>query len=275
LTQHETHLPPLDLPYGNGTKARWAINPEGNLLVFVHGFKGSAVDTWKGFPSQLAPHAKIHGYDLVYFGYESVVQTAGESANQLHRFLDDVLTKTDRTVNKSLGGYDISFRREKEWAYKEVVLVGHSLGACVIRRAMLNQLQGGRNSWSIDGIKMLWFAPAHSGARIFRLLTAASLGFSVGGLDSLATFFAPSLQDLSPGSDFLRKLRDETDELREKFPFLNANLTFWAWKDKVVLNDPFKGDVAPFEEVRGVNHISICKPNAYGRTVELLLDELP
>lgn len=270
----ETHFPPLNLRFGKGTQARWAIRPKNKLLVFAHGFNGAALDTWKGFPEQLAPHAKIHGYDIIYFGYESVAQTVGESANQLHIFLDEILTKTARTVNCSVSEYDASRRRAQNWKYNEVVMVGHSLGACVIRRALLNQLQGGKHQWQAR-IKMIWFAPAHGGARIFRLLTAAILGFPIGGLNKVATFFAPVLEELAPGSAFLNELRNETSELREKHPELNAPLTIWAWKDKVVLNKPFKGDTAPFKEVRGVNHISVCKPTAHGKTVQFLLEELP
>jgi pimeloyl-ACP methyl ester carboxylesterase len=270
----ETHFPPLNLRFGKGTQARWAIQPKNKLLVFTHGFNGAALNTWKGFPEQLAPHAKIHGYDIVYFGYESVAQTVGESANQLHTFLDEILTKTASTVNASLSEYDASQRRDKNWNYDEVVMVGHSLGACVIRRALLNQLQGGKHKWQ-PRIRMIWFAPAHGGARIFRLLTAAMLGFPVGGLNKVATFLAPVLEELAPGSDFLKELREETSELRKKHPELNAPLTFWALKDKVVLNKPFKGDGAPYKEVSGVNHMSVCKPTGHDGTVQLLLQELP
>jgi len=56
---------------------------------------------------------------------------------------------------------------------------------------------------------------------------------------------------------------------------LSAPRTFWAWRDKVVLNTLFNGDVAPAFQVKGVSHISICKPNGKNQTIEQLLEVIP
>ncbi|HXJ59250.1 MAG TPA: hypothetical protein VNU68_21540 [Verrucomicrobiae bacterium] len=249
------------------------MSPQGRLLVFVHGFKGSAVDTWGGFPEQLCLHNEAKGYDLVCFGYDSARQTAGESANQLQKFLNELLFNTARVVNRSIEEYDSRLRRESKWNYKAMVIVGHSLGACISRRAMLNQLRSGTGRWP-ERTKLVWFAPAHCGARLFRLVTAATLGVSLEFIDGVAAFAWPVLKDLQEDSKFLEELREHTEELQDNTPNLCSPLTFWAWKDKVVINGCFGKDKTPFEEIRGASHVSICKPTGNDKTVRLLLKEL-
>lgn len=271
---NDSYLPPLDLPYGFGTQARWATEPNKKLIVFVHGFKGAAASTWGRLPDLVSMHPDAKGYDLVSFGYESVVQTAVESANQLHAFLDELLADSQKVVNRSIvNGYDGDFQRKASWKYDKIVLVGHSLGACVVRRALLNHLRSGSGIWP-NKIKLVWFAPAHCGARLFRLWAMVTLGLSVDGLDKVATYFGPVLKDLAEESKFLRQLEDQTEALCGTNPELNSPLTLWAWKDKVVVNDIFAKDKTPFEEIRGVNHVSICKPPTYDKRVDLLLKEL-
>lgn len=271
--RRETHMPPLDLPFGDGTNVRWSKKPAGQLLVFVHGFKGGAVSTWGGYPDQLCLHPEASGYDVVRFGYDSVGQTAAESAGELQRFLDELLVDhTVRITNRSVEEYDASLKRKSDWRYNRLVLVGHSLGACVVRRAVLNQLRSGKR-WPMKK-KLVWFAPAHRGARLMRLLTAVSVGIPIGGLDAAAKFFSPVLGDLEEESVFLKTLLEQTNDMCGSEPELKAPLTFWAWKDKVVVNDDFAQDKTPPEQIRGVSHVSICKSTRFDKTVAKMLKEL-
>jgi len=107
FVRNETHTPPYRLqsprgrPYGRETVAYWSYNPEQKLIVFVHGFKGAAIATWVDFPGQLTLHRPTQGYDMVFFGYDSVTQNAGESANDLHTCTNDLLFKSSEIFNKS------------------------------------------------------------------------------------------------------------------------------------------------------------------------------
>jgi hypothetical protein len=120
----------------------------------------------------------------------------------------------------------------------------------------------------------VWFAPAHCGARIFRLWSLVTIGLPLEGVDKLATFFAPVLADLAEDSKFLERLLEQSEKLVPTNPELNAPLTFWAWKDKVVLNCEFGTDKTPYEKITGVNHISICKEKGLSKTLPALLNEL-
>jgi hypothetical protein len=276
---HDEHTPPLDIPFGSGTKVRWAIDAATptKLLVFVHGFKGAAITTWGSLPDELCvSSSKLDYYDIVRFGYPSVVQTASESAHELQRLLDKLLLSSTAPsfVNRSLKQYDHSIKpRSPTWKYSSVVLVGHSLGACVIRRAVLNQLRSGKKKWP-QKLKLIWFAPAHRGVRLFRLWSLVTVGVPLQGIDKLASFFAPVLTDLAEDSDFLKELLKQTEDLAPANSSLNAPLTFWAWKDKVVVNREFGTDKTPYENIKGVNHVSICKEKASDRTLVHLLEEL-
>lgn len=214
------------------------------------------------------------GYDLVFFGYDSVSQGAGESANDLHGCLDSLHSKTSNVANATLEEYDSNLRRPAGFGYDKLVLVGHSLGACVIRSAMLSHLNGGRGQWPA-ATSIVLFAPAHHGAKIGRLVLACTLGIGrAAALFQAATYAAPVLKDLREDSEYLKNLKTDTVKDCAKSPQLNATRTFWAKKDKVVTNDAFASDIKPAINVPGATHTSICKPTGYYGIVRHLIEEM-
>ncbi len=264
------HLPPLPLSYGAGTKALWSKEPNGKLLVFVHGFGGNALTTWGLLPVLLSIRKEVKGYDIVFFGYESLKLNAYECAEHLQKCLDDLLSKKKEVAHESIRNHDPAYVGSVPRTYREMVLVGHSLGACVIRRAMLNEVRSGEGSWPTR-TKMIWFAPAHCGARVILLLTAVSLNLQVKGLSQVAEFFCPSLKDLTPKSDFLKELLDETTDVCKTDARLISRLTIRAKNDLVVLNKPFAKDRTPAVSIAKASHMSVCKPKGFdGALMELL-----
>jgi hypothetical protein len=262
----DTHTPPFNLErFGIGTHAYWSLNPTGKLLVLVHGFKGAAGTTWLGLLQNLILQPQAAGCDIISFGYDSVRQTGGESAMELQIFLDKLFVKTSQVINQSFDDYGSKMRRPENWKYSQIVIAAHSLGACVSRRALLNQIQSGRNKWEVE-IRLAWFAPAHRGAKIGALLCAVTNLIPSGlgkFIDVGAKYFSPALKDLEPGSEFLTELLDDTKKLCDEHLSLNAPITFWVLRDKVVTNGTFAKDVVPFEFVDGSDHVSICKLDDY------------
>lgn len=270
-----SHTPPFTLKAGVKTQVRWARKPgnEGKLLILVHGFKGSATHTWENLPGLLCLAPAMAEYDIVCYGYDSLKYNADESANDFHGFVNHLLDEPTRHVNALAADFDRKLKRGASFQYSQLCLIGHSLGACVIRRALLNQLIGGARPWP-KATKTIFYAPAHGGARILLLWSAATFGVQIVNIDSAAKFLVPALQDLEKGSDFLNKLESQTKELCETHACLKAPLTFWAPGDRVVFNECFAADKTPTKKIPGTTHISVCKPERRDEYVELLIKEI-
>jgi triacylglycerol esterase/lipase EstA (alpha/beta hydrolase family) len=164
---------PKPLPFGLDSRAYWAFEPEGVLLVFVHGFKGTAQATWMEFPRRLDANQKCRGCDLVFYGYDGVRTRASISAGNFRKFMNQLCTGP-AFANRYLHP---SVHRPNGLQYKKVVLVGHSLGSIVIRQALLDAHLR-REVWGQE-IETILFAPAHSGANVSRLLGETVIGLKV------------------------------------------------------------------------------------------------
>src|SRR6266404_521895 len=131
----QTHWSLRRISAGQNSMAEWAVQPEGNALVFVHGFKGSAVGTWTEFPTLMRDQARCSGWDLIFYGYDGVRTRATNSAGHLREWLEILSTNPLSIINPTL---DEEVRRGAGFAYKRIILVAHSLGAIVSRQALLD-----------------------------------------------------------------------------------------------------------------------------------------
>jgi hypothetical protein len=163
------------------------------------------------------------------------------------------------------------------------------MGAIVARRALLDSGERAEPALRLtDGefakIRMLFFAPAHSGSRI-PLLIGSGLGLdNLPGAQlagALLKIWMRSLRDLEEGSSTLRKLAaDATGEISSRASrnvatdHLRARV-YHARSDRVVVQNDFDPDY-PFEPVMGKNHRTICKPlEGYRTPIEALSAMLP
>ena len=110
------------------SQAHWAVNGDGTLVVFVHGFGGSAAGTWAHFPSLLVGRDDCKGIDLVYFGYESKKGQAYTPSGALFDFLDELILNPAEIYNWSSPS---NTPREETFKYRRVFPVAHSLGAII------------------------------------------------------------------------------------------------------------------------------------------------
>ena len=255
----QTHFAPTLLPYGQKTQAYWAIKPARKLVIFVHGFGGSAVGTWKEFPDLLPKQKRCAGWDIVYYGYDGLYTQANISAQGFHGFLHEMGSNPAHVINPTIS----SGQRKPLFSYNSILIVAHSLGAVVARRALLNALQQNR-PW-LSHTEMVLFAPAHMGADTIALGGEAISVIPYLGavLAATAKFKFQPLRDLQPGSATLIGLEKETLNALQQgnAPYLTARDVYIGDKERIVVTQAFCND-PPLTLVPGKTHTSVCKPNS-------------
>jgi len=195
-------------------------------------------------------------HDVVFYGYDSLRLRATVAAAQLREFLQDLCLAGDATVNGTL---EPDLHRSG-FLPERIVLVAHSLGAVVCRRAMLDARSDGQD-WA-HKVSLGFFAPAHMGAHVLGLVGGV-LGLSKLPLAPIAKWRFPILSELEEGSGFLKDLRGETEKAVEKggADFLRARALAICEYDDVVNCQPFSSyDASP--TVLSRDHLQICKPDA-------------
>lgn len=272
-----SHYAPLSLQLdiARGTRIRFAHNPCGRVIVFVHGFKGNATDTWVDFPTMTPDRANCSGADLIFYQYDSLKTQPTITAGLLRKFIQSLWMDAAAISNATLPS---AAHRPSRFRYEKLTLVAHSLGAVVTRLAMIDAIRARPmpDPW-VCQTKLFLFAPAHKGAEITRLAVEGLSGLPVIGayLNPLFSLFRqryPVLRALVPGSTVLRELEERTIELLRApggAPLRAAGVV-WGQHDNVVENLVF-GDDPPSEVILGKGHLDVCKPSReFTRPLELL-----
>jgi pimeloyl-ACP methyl ester carboxylesterase len=162
------HSASIEIRHGINSMAYFAFEPPASLLIFIHGFGGNAIGTWNHFPSLLLMDDDFKKSDIVFYGYDTFCGQAGDHAAEFYHFLDKI------TCPRLNGILPIN-QGLNERIYKNILLVAHSLGAIILRQALLLAEIDNR-SW-LDKTTMALFAPAHNGANIIPLAKEALPGF--------------------------------------------------------------------------------------------------
>ena len=84
------HGPLVPVPGFRPSQARWANEPDGRAVVFVHGFNGKAVGTWKGFETLLPQRPEAVGTDLLFYGYDTFRDSTPLASQKLRELLDQL-----------------------------------------------------------------------------------------------------------------------------------------------------------------------------------------
>lgn len=259
----QTHYTVRKLPWGSESIVRWATEPVGRAVVFVHGFGGEALGTWDQFATLLPLQPQAAGRDLFFYGYDSLVAQAPVSAAELRDFLQTLWT--DPVAGVILPSVQDARRADPAFRYNHVTLVAHSLGAVVVREALVQAAMDTPPAPWLKDVSLVLFAPAHTGAAILDLANEA-LGAMPARFGAAAAAgakaYAQVLRDLERGSDMLEKLRDDTDELLGKgYDSLRAKVVVLGQKDRIVQAVRFCKDPGP-TIVADKGHIGVCKPDA-------------
>lgn len=233
--------------------------------MFVHGFFGDCIETWGQFPDLCDSRDLGAGRDiwarsdLYFYDYGAEKDFVTRSASGLAQFLKRIFPRPEMPLFElpDLGAPKI---RDPWLAYSRVILVGHSLGAVVIRECLQNQLRP-------SNFKEV---PAWASVCELRLFAAAHLGFQCAGWKEFLFRMAPkyitsiptisrAFNDLQKTSDVLVNLKPRTEELAQAHPQVAALLMYGSNEDFVT---PGYFDCDPNLEWRdGHDHVTICKPD--------------
>jgi hypothetical protein len=153
------------------------------------------------------------------------------------------------------------------------------MGAVVVRRALLDLDRAGMKKRERKAIRLLFFAPAHRGSTLSKLI-ASGLGFDFLPGSSLIgqalTVHYRSLRDLEEESQALDLLHEDSVAARARRKLRresDADLRAYvlhARNDKVVVQDRFDEDDSG-RPIGHRNHRSVCKPEgAYRRPIDEL-----
>lgn len=233
----------------------FAKQPARRLLVFVHGFGGQASATWAGTETTLVADARAATSDLVYFGYRSLHAQPEMSAGTLRQFLHVAAGSSPAWTTLAHRALGATLSRD----YDKVLLIAHSLGAPVARRALLDAIRE-RAGW-VGKTQLQLFAPAHLGAYLHKV--RKELGGITGliaSLTALAKLKVLSLDGLEPGSAFLTQLlEDSRSELANGWHAqIKARQVIFGDGENVVMTQRFLED-PPVTVWAGEDHCSVCR----------------
>ncbi|MBX3252720.1 MAG: hypothetical protein KF862_01165 [Chitinophagaceae bacterium] len=249
-----SHTPPIFIRHGKNSSAFLTLDNPTNLVIFVHGFNGKATGTWDEFPNLIRNNNDFTNSDIIFYGYDSLKGQANNNAVKFYRTLISVCESNPNNLGFKRDGLTANF------SYQRILIVAHSLGAVIVRRALLNA-KSENKPW-LQNCRMILFAPAHRGARIQNLVAESlpTVGKILAGLGFLTI---PVLDDLRPNSQTIQNLiTDSQGHLNQNAgQFTIAHEVVWANNEIVVHNDQFCNDpVATL--IDNKSHTSVCKPKA-------------
>jgi alpha-beta hydrolase superfamily lysophospholipase len=243
-----------------------SVHRPSRLIVFVHGFYGGAVDTWRDFPDAQDPWWEAS--DLLFVGYDSFRDNIVGAASRLRRRLPDFYP---HLPDRYLMAGSARVRSSSEDPYGELCVVGHSLGGVLLRRALCDAARHWETARETDEHAE---RPPILAADL-RLFSPASAGFQASGwlgllraspawaVVRLHLSRSSAFNDLQQDSIILRETRSRTEALvgadRDRFSALRADV-LWANPDEVVVTECYTTDRSE-DCIDGQNHQSVCKPN--------------
>jgi hypothetical protein len=255
-------------------------------VVFVHGFLGDSQGTWLNFQEFICkPAASGEPWtncDVFFFTYPSFRQDITESATQLLGFLNHIFPRPPADMFKTakhvpgLPDIYIDLRRDKP-RYSRLVLVAHSEGGVVVRRAV-DLAYSWQYAEALQS-RLALFAPAHRGIKLSGWIGAC---LAVGRIDAIATpilRFSPAFSEMKD-NNLLEEIEKHTDDYialeaaKGQVPTaLRAHVVFGE-SESVVGKGYYTSDCYHPSRA-GKDHSSVCKPQTgYDAPLGFVLDRV-
>lgn len=237
------------------------------LIVFVHGWGGKPLSTWADFQHSGRIDPWWRDSDMAFAAYPSVTQQIAISSIELTGALDAIFPTLPAEL-LSVGGTWLP-GRDPGHSYEELILIGHSLGGVLIRRAILDcakdwlaKSTGEASQPGILGAKVILFSPAIGGFQP----TGHPMAIVPRAVeDKIRSVLraSPSFLDLSPESWLIKETRVETEALASaegrNFAGVRAKIA-WAGREHLVVARRYSTD-PPDVSIPDRTHVDVCKPN--------------
>jgi hypothetical protein len=244
-------------------------------VIFVHGFGGKPTATWRNFHGLVDEYSTEYTWwatsDMFFYAYESLHTPIRRNAELLGGFVECVC----HDAWQGAGSPDGKLK------YKDVIFAGHSEGAVVVRRLILDRYEAIRLATEqanpaadANTLKFAMKPMLDSDyvlASYLRLFAPACMGtnFSswAGFLTSFSHFVsaitASSLvrNELLPESPVLNALRIGTEEAHAEFREVRSLYTrpVFGVPDQIVYSESYRGEEPLWDD--GYDHFGVCKPD--------------
>lgn len=244
-------------------------------VIFVHGFGGKPTSTWRDFQGLVDEYSDEYTWwatsDMFFYAYESLRTPIRRNAVLLGDFAEKVWH----------GKWQETDPPDGRLKYKDLIFAGHSEGAVVIRRLILDRYEAIKlaveNANTRAGTKAMKAATKRALdsdfvlASYLRLFAPACMGtnFSswVGFLTSFSFFVsaltASSLvrNELLPESPVLNTLKTGTEQAHAEFREIRSLYTrpLFGVPDQIVYSESYQGEEPLWDE--GYDHFEVCKPD--------------
>lgn len=262
----ETHTVLSPFALGKSSQASYSLVGARNAVVFLHGYSGASVKTWLAFPELLSGFQQFEGLDLIFCGYDSVAEHTESCSDRVKTILEELLTRPAAPRRP------MSIPRHGTAPYERVLIVAHSMGAVVARRALL--LGDEENLAWTRQVRLVLYAPAHHGARLD--LADSFLSGLLGKIWAIGRFHSPAIDQLRPGSTYLTELANDLKRALEQVPkpsHLVALKVIHARQETVLLHPEARLGDDPRSRLIEGSHMTVCKPSsAISPAIEELQD---
>lgn len=197
-------------------------------LVFIHGFCGDRVATWRDFPRFVMEEPRLDGWDVYGIGYPSSLSVDIRG-----------IWSADPDIGRLAGEFGTILGIEPLDRYRAIAIAAHSMGGLVVQRALLDD--------------------AALQARVQHVLL---YGTPSGGLvkSRFAAFLKPQLRDMAKGGRFVTRLREDWRRSLGDDPPFSLRVAAGD-RDEFV---PPESSLEPFPQsmhaVLPGNHLEIVKP---------------
>jgi len=262
-----------------GCKAFLSTNDFANTaVVFVHGFKGDPIKTWKDFPGIATLERHLPQWatcDLYFFDYSDVKRSIDDSSDDLKNFLNGIFPHPIQVI-ENLITKTRNHSQQVPIVYDRLILVGHSEGGVVIR-ACIAELGKGLYRDSASAIleaRLVLFAPALFGFMPTSWTGLVCQFFPVRQLLEIATTLSVAAAELKDVRT-LDQVREINEKLWKDFPqfqALAAHVLFGE-NESVVRKQRYLQDYK-YQAVSGKDHVTVCKPTAaYQQPLSFVIGE--